>query len=553
MIDRTIGSAPPPGPPEGTEVRRAGHHRNRQRIFDVSSVAALVVFVLLSAPLIAARCVATGECYLEDDAHYYRVIAHRLVQSGTSSFDGQTLTNGYHPLWLLVLVGQALTLGSAARITLLIELVLTSAGLWFLLGSFRSKSLFFRVAFAALYAVFIRRYAANGMEISLLLLALGLFMRVAHQRLAGAENALPLAGAAIFCVGARLDSAAFVLPMLILVSGETRRAFRALALVIAAAALYAGANLWFFGMPFPVSGAVKSLGGLQVNRLLIDQMTGHGQWSGGLKPALAFVNSLVGRPLVLFALSGVAFLVIPREWRSRRLCLGFLIGFVLYAVRLMAFSSWRLWSWYSFPEVIALAVLCHVADDFLATTAPRRNLRAEIAASVILLLGAGWQARGSAARIASGLATHNFALINREAAESLGPVFDGARVAMGDRAGSFAWYYAGPVTQLEGLVNDRLYLEALKHQEDIRPLLCARGVRYVLAYQKDLGAYDHVTVPVLRRRLTSYPVPGLRVFRDDEVGRVFDLKRYDNRLDDEGDSYLYAWRLSGCAVASGPE
>ena len=32
-----------------------------------------------------------------------------------------------------------------------------------------------------------------------------------------------------------------------------------------------------------------------------------------------------------------------------------------------------------------------------------------------------------------------------------------------------------------------------------------------------------------------------------EVGRVVDLAKYDNRsTGDEGDNYLYAWRLTGC-------
>ena len=34
-----------------------------------------------------------------------------------------------------------------------------------------------------------------------------------------------------------------------------------------------------------------------------------------------------------------------------------------------------------------------------------------------------------------------------------------------------------------------------------------------------------------------------------EVGRVVDLAKYDNRVTgDEGDNYLYAWRLTGCPV-----
>ncbi len=530
-----------------------GSRSRSSRVLEFGSVAALLVFLLLTGSGIVAKCQGPGGCHLEDDAHYYRVVARRLAQSGVSSFDGQTLTNGYHPLWLLVLTAQDVTLGSAARTTLLIELALTSAGLWFLLGSFRAKSLLFRVAFAVFYALCVRRCAVNGMEISLLFCGIGLFMRMLQRRLEGVENEFALGAAAAFCVGARLDSALFVLPMLVLGCGEVRRALKPLVLVVAAAAVYAGANLWFFGLAIPVSGAVKSMGGLQINGLLIDQMVGSGPWSGGLKPALVFANAVTVRPVVLCVASIVAFLVVPRDWSSRRLCLGFLIGFGLFSFKLVCLSSWRVWSWYAFPEVIALAVLFHVADDGLGEIQPRYDLRVEAAASLLLLLGVGWQAREYNARTARGLATHSFELINRKAVAAFGPVLNGARVAMGDRGGSFAWDYAGPVTQLEGIVGDRAYFDVLKRQEDVHPVLCARGVRYVLAYQTDLGLYDRVTVPVLRPALTAHRVPGLSFSRQDEVGRVFDLKAYDNRLDDQGDSYLYAWRLSGCPQPSRPD
>ncbi|HZO08996.1 MAG TPA: hypothetical protein VFC77_06430, partial [Myxococcota bacterium] len=35
-----------------------------------------------------------------DDAYYYFAIARELARTGRASFDGETLTNGFHPLWL---------------------------------------------------------------------------------------------------------------------------------------------------------------------------------------------------------------------------------------------------------------------------------------------------------------------------------------------------------------------------------------------------------------------------------------------------------------------
>src|SRR5437762_1272085 len=41
--------------------------------------------------------------FLEDDYFYYATIADNLVRFGRFTYDGTTLTNGFHPLWQLVL------------------------------------------------------------------------------------------------------------------------------------------------------------------------------------------------------------------------------------------------------------------------------------------------------------------------------------------------------------------------------------------------------------------------------------------------------------------
>jgi hypothetical protein len=169
---------------------------------------------------------------------------------------------------------------------------------------------------------------------------------------------------------------------------------------------------------------------------------------------------------------------------------------------------------------------------------PRRELIATIA---LALLFVGLQLRQGLAK-----ADNSFEAVNLEAVAKFGPALHGARVAMGDRAGSFASHYAGPVTQLEGLVNDKAYFDLIQQHADIRPLLCRRGVRYVLSYQRDLGQYDKVSLTILRHPLTHFAGPVLTFQRSDEVGRVSDLSKYDNSAEDEGDNYLYLWRLSGC-------
>src|SRR5579883_1358590 len=41
--------------------------------------------------------------FFEDDFFYYLQIARNFAEHGRSTFDGVTPTNGYHPLWMIVL------------------------------------------------------------------------------------------------------------------------------------------------------------------------------------------------------------------------------------------------------------------------------------------------------------------------------------------------------------------------------------------------------------------------------------------------------------------
>jgi hypothetical protein len=61
---------------------------------------------------------------LSDDAFYYFVIARHVVNGQGSTFDGLTLTNGYHPLWLLSIlpVFALRNLGPDMRVHLVLSL-----------------------------------------------------------------------------------------------------------------------------------------------------------------------------------------------------------------------------------------------------------------------------------------------------------------------------------------------------------------------------------------------------------------------------------------------
>jgi hypothetical protein len=69
-------------------------------------LAAYIASFLVAAPFVyhLARGSDAYLGLLEDDYFYYAIIADNLVSNGRITYDGVTLTNGFHPLWFAVIV-----------------------------------------------------------------------------------------------------------------------------------------------------------------------------------------------------------------------------------------------------------------------------------------------------------------------------------------------------------------------------------------------------------------------------------------------------------------
>ena len=521
------------------------------------TLASCAVFVAYVCARLAVQLVNEGVLHFEDDAYYYTKIARNILETGLSTFDGQTLTNGYQPLWLLVVGVQELVFGQRfPHFVVLVEVALAAGALWLFLTSLREKSPIYQLTFTVAYTLLAWPMIAKGMELSLLLFCLAVFTSLALQTIRGQNNVLWLGLAGALCIGARIDAAVFVLPILVLACGGLRRALPALMFIAGAGALYAAVNFWLFGTPVPISGSVKALGGFQLNRTLLEQVWEfqHSPIAVRDWPAVAgtsigalvmFANSTIGRLVLMSALALVAVIAARRDPRCAAIGGGYLIGIALFATKLLFFSVWELGSWYAYPAVLALFVVFLAADDHLSRSVGLLRGRLGSIGAVGLVLALALQLQ-----VSSSMAEVNRLPINLRAIAAFDPIFKGDRVAMGDIAGSFGLYYAGPVTQLEGLVNDREYLDALKGKTDLKQLLCTRGVRYVVSYETDLGDYETAVVPALRPKSTHYPGPVLTLSRADEVGRVFAFKTSAVRQADVNapDRFVYAWRLTGCPM-----
>ena len=241
-------------------------------------------FRLLCLLLLAAAClrgymvmldmnILLDQGLVQDDAFYYYVIARHWLASGSPSFDGFTLTNGFHPVWeLACLPIFALFHGDTpVRLMLAIASVCDLLSLWLVfqivsrLTALEIPALV-ATAILALHGTIIRTWF-NGLETALsltsLLWFLSVFLQLYRVNTSDARQHIKLGVIAALAFLARTDSAVVLLVMFMflylpqLKQGQWRQAFCAgfpCLLIIAPWLLW---NLFHFGSIVQVSGQIR--------------------------------------------------------------------------------------------------------------------------------------------------------------------------------------------------------------------------------------------------------------------------------------------------------
>jgi hypothetical protein len=220
---------------------------------------------------VAAWLLASGARVTREDGFYYFQIARNVTLGLGSTFDGVHPTNGYHPLWMAVLVPVYLlfpdtTRGLAAAVAL--QGLLFAAGAVLLYRLLRGAAGPAASLMGALsWMVLAYRESVSGLEFALhgvcvlgaMLLAAG-WWRGAREGWRAPALGLVLAA----CVLVRLDNAALAALVCawawMLARHEPARWRRLMALALPpllALGAYAAWSTWMFGHASPVSGAVK--------------------------------------------------------------------------------------------------------------------------------------------------------------------------------------------------------------------------------------------------------------------------------------------------------
>ncbi len=211
-----------------------------------------------------------------DDAYYYFKTARNIVLLGKSSFDGVNLSNGYHPLWMIILLpfffaiwNQALVI-KIIYVLCLVIFFLTMLFLWRL----QKREWGFIPAFIG--SIFILKeysYFTNGLETPLFLLCLMIvFCFIVTRRLftqaisRGNANRLSILCSLTFL--SRLDSALiliFFLTLILIMQIRLQGLRNAVSYFMPALILglcltipYIIVNKIVFGSSFPISGRLKT-------------------------------------------------------------------------------------------------------------------------------------------------------------------------------------------------------------------------------------------------------------------------------------------------------
>ncbi len=114
-----------------------------------------------------------------DDAFYYFQIAHNLAEGKFSTFDGDiTKTNGYHPIWMLLITPFYWVFDKEAALFAIraLEIMLIAGGVALITAAARLARLPWYLMFAALPMLYERGSLLRGVEAAAALFMLGLFI-----------------------------------------------------------------------------------------------------------------------------------------------------------------------------------------------------------------------------------------------------------------------------------------------------------------------------------------------------------------------------------------
>ncbi|MBI3440462.1 MAG: hypothetical protein HY052_01435 [Proteobacteria bacterium] len=425
----------------------------------------LIIFVYDIRLISSAKETAWVDLFF-DDAYYYMGITRNIVERHLSSFLPPFETNGYQPLWLILLSLSASIFGTGLHS---IPIQMHLVALFFILSFFALSKKENGFGFPTiLCGLFMPIIMMTGLETVMLPTLFLLFIKCDYWKKRG------ICGSLLFL--ARLDALSVVIArdLFIWIRGQ-KNDFKHYLYILPVVFIYFVFNYIYFGTPVPVSGLAKFIGNH------IGENT------------VSVVNWLMvfKYPLSAFLLMVYVLLALQKKIAGAPffneisiLLIATLICMIYYAL----FSGWPIWPWYLWGPFLIVYYLVLQAftlfrEMFIAHTFFGRKIYCK---NFILLLGL--LLAPAAPLGATFVFVHNkishpyqFAHFNGQATS---PTWETKNVelvewiktqhipensffAMGDRSGAFGYFLGNKYRflQTEGLVGSYEYIRALKNDD----------------------------------------------------------------------------------------
>jgi len=473
--------------------QKSGHSSNGEIIVIVLMIAVVVSILLL---------ISTFGVQLVDDGYYYLEIARNIASGSGFTFDGLNPTNGFHPLWQIILVPIFLITQSRAiaamAVTMLQALLFAGTGFMvyrILIENTKKTSL--SIAGAAFWLFnfwFWSKGALSGMETGLLTLCFGISLLLFTRSLRGSGSTCLLSISLITTCMARLDSIALVLGicLIFLFLRRYRDAARTGLPVMIYLALYMITNKFIFGGFIPVSGYIKSATGNE----LLGQLFATGNLKFFQHGVANFVSitTLGGRlPLIaaLAAITGIALAAVHilrttvtpiREIIA--VCCIYIISILLY-YSFMYDSLLDIYTYYWFPAILGVLI-----SSFLLLSRMQHRL---LRSGIIWILLAGLIIFNTVYAL-DRLQGYSFVIPDsgrpeRNAVNYLNTLDEGTVIGSWD-AGYVGYYCRHRVVNLDGLVNNYEYQvilqdHGLEEYFDMQNITCIANIDHFTG-QRDM-------------------------------------------------------------------
>ncbi len=437
--------------------------------------------------------------FAQDDFYYYLKPAQNLAWLHRSTFDGTTLTNGYHPLYfaLITIVSFFVhTIPGIFRVLWVVDTI--SATAIFLLTRrilARVTTMLLSNALAVAVTVLCVPLICDQMEVTLAL-PLGFAFLCAgfvSAKELTARRALVLGVLGALTFLARLDAGLLIL--LFVLALMCTRAYRPAlnqsnvlgfaAGILPLSLAYFGINLHFFHTLLPVSGMAKQLRhGHQLSLLVPGSFNGTSEFL----LVVAITSAVLAWALRNF--------LQPRE--RVFLFTVFATPFLFYGLEMLV-SDWPIWNWYfydlrfAFAGVVLLVVVLISRLNFLTATGRNDSLGFHGLASLVACALAFFLLGRTHYKVDDVMVEIQHARGVLREFRSSHP----GKYAMGDRAGMFAITSDVSVLQTEGLMEDRTYLEHIRAQDHLVSVLASYSVDYYVAFVFDRNRSDAIQRIVL--------------------------------------------------------